>query len=440
MDLLVIEMDREFLIDYEAQEKERLRKYFEKLQTGNIRENDPYSPVSRLNLGKLYTMLAPVGNLWCQIPLYNTTIIALRPIRDKHEFSRVHTFDIEDIDRLVDFAKKTGRIRFVLGREPKLYHNIDFLDPIFKELKPPYLEELGLSGQIDKEKVTTWKNHFKSSINAHEFLKCVYSHPVYDYYKNFNMSSEQAIEMASNYFSELRAFSILYDCEEYNDIADNIEMLGKSDPMSAFENLYAYTLVIRPYRSLIKGDGYIHSERKIFFERSVQKVSKDGVPPSKIKPEFSYEVGKFLNDKLKIISPKNIDGAVELSKKYDLYDLRNVMNALNEAVKIKNVDVINEKSEEIPAIFEYVWNDAKKMRERVETVRRRISLGIGVIGAVVTYPIIGPVGLLAGLGFGIGDYLADKKAYRASEKIVKWKTQSFLINVYDFQKKYGSFY
>jgi hypothetical protein len=217
-------------------------------------------------------------------------------------------------------------------------------------------------------------------------------------------------------------------------------MLGKTDPMSAFENLYAYTLVIRPYRSLIKGDGYIHSERKIFFERSVKKVSRSGPPLSKIKPEFSYEVGKFLNDKLKLISPKNIDGAVELSKKYDIYDLRNVMNALNEAVKTKNIDVINEKSEEIPAIFEHVWNDAKKMRERVETVRRRISLGIGVIGSVVTYPIIGPGGLLVGLGFGIGDYLADKKIYGASEKIVKWKTQSFLINVYDFQKKYGSFY
>jgi tetratricopeptide (TPR) repeat protein len=433
-------MDREFLINYEAKEKEKLKKYFEKLQMGWIRENDRYSLGTRLNLGKIYTMLAPVGNLWCQIPLYDTTVIALRPIKDIREFERVHTFDIEDIDRLVDFAKKTNRVQFVLGRSPQLYENMDFLDTVFNEIKPPYLEELGLSGRIDEEKVKLWKDQFKSCVKDTKSLDCIYSHPVYDYYKHFKMSYDQAIEMLSNYFSELRAFALLYDCGEYNEIADMIEREFKTNPMNAFETLYAYALVIRPYRSLIKGEGYIHSERRLFFKRSVRKVRKDGVFTSEIKPEFSYEVGKFLNDKLKIISPKDVEGSIELSDEYELYDCRKVMKALNEAVQKDKIDVINEKSKEIPTIFENVWSDADKLKKKMGNVRHGVSFGIGVIGTIATLPIAGIGGLLSGLGFVFADRIADIKDYGSiSEKIVGWRTQSYLMHVYDFKKKYKLF-
>lgn len=65
---------------------------------------------------------------------------------------------------------------------------------------------------------------------------------------------------------------------------------------------------------------------------------------------------------MKLIIPKNLDGAIELSDEYDLYDLRKVMDTLSAAVEKEKIDVINEKSKETSVIFENVWSDADKLR------------------------------------------------------------------------------
>ena len=153
--------------------------------------------------------------------------------------------------------------------------------------------------------------------------------------------------------------------------------------------------------------------------------------------ELPCEIGKFLNDKLKLIIPKNLDGAIELSDEYNLYELRKVMKAHNEAVEKEKIDVINEKSKEISQIFENVWSEADKLKRKIIFIRYGISFGIGIIGTVATLPIAGVGGLLSGLGFNIADKVLDTKAYESiSKKIVQFGTQSHIIHVYDFKKKY----
>ena len=153
--------------------------------------------------------------------------------------------------------------------------------------------------------------------------------------------------------------------------------------------------------------------------------------------ELPCEVGKFLNHKLKRISPKNLNGAVELSDEYELYDIRRVMGALSVAVEKEKIDVINEKSREISVIFENVWSEADKLKGKINIFRYGISFGIGVIGVVATLPISGTGGLLSGLGFAVADKVADVKAYKSiSERIAKWRMQSYVMHVYDFKKKY----
>jgi hypothetical protein len=153
--------------------------------------------------------------------------------------------------------------------------------------------------------------------------------------------------------------------------------------------------------------------------------------------EFPYEVGKFLNDKLNLILPRDQEGAIRLSETYDLYDLRKVMKAFNEAVEKKRIDTIIEKSEELFLIFQNVWSEADKLKGKVNIGSTVISLGIGVVGAVATLPIGGVGGLLAGLGFKVADKALGAKSYASiSEKLVKFATQSHVTHVYDFKKKY----
>jgi hypothetical protein len=153
--------------------------------------------------------------------------------------------------------------------------------------------------------------------------------------------------------------------------------------------------------------------------------------------EFPYEIGKFLNDKLNLILPRNQEGAIRLSDTYDLYDLRKVMKAFNEGVEKKRIDVIIEKSEELFLIFQNVWSEADKLKGKVNIGSNVISLGIGVVGAVATLPIGGVGGLLAGLGFKVADKTLGAKSYASiSEKLVKFATQSHVTHVYDFKKKY----
>jgi hypothetical protein len=56
-------------------------------------------------------------------------------------------------------------------------------------------------------------------------------------------------------------------------------------------------------------------------------------------------------------------------------------------------------------------------------------------------PIGGVGGLLTGLGFNATDKMLDEmKSYESiSEKILKFGTQSHIIHVYDFKKKYELF-
>lgn len=112
------------------------------------------------------------------------------------------------------------------------------------------------------------------------------------------------------------------------------------------------------------------------------------------------------------------------------------MNALNEAVEEERIDGINEKSKEVSLIFENVWNDADKLKNKINIYRYGISFGFGVMG-LVALPTSGIGGLLSGLGFLVADKFLDRETYGSfSEKIAKFGTQNRITHIYDFKKKY----
>lgn len=78
----------------------------EELRGGKTRYGARYPPPDRLKLNQPYTKSIDGERIWSQIPLYGTTVIALKPTRIEM-FERTHGFEVEDIGRLIDFTKKT---------------------------------------------------------------------------------------------------------------------------------------------------------------------------------------------------------------------------------------------------------------------------------------------------------------------------------------------
>jgi hypothetical protein len=416
-------MDREFLDDYSAKDKEEEDKFLKKLREGKLGLDDEHPLLKRLKLNEPYTQAIPMEKIWYQIPFYGTTVVSIPPIKEEF-FERAHGFNIEDIERLIEFAEETGRIQFALGTDPLRYEGFDFLDPIL-DMRPPILSYLPLYELVSSKERDIWESEFSYFATGNQKFRDVFGNLFADFSSamGYKTSIENDLVKFSRKYCQLRTLG-------YNEIADEIMVQLTNDPIKAVILLtLSGDLIIDQYSSVLySAVGGIKSYPSYF---------KTLIHPE-MEVDFSCEVGKFLNDKLKLIIPKSIDGAIELNEEYDLYDLRKVMDALNEAVRKEKVDTINAKSEELFTIFDNVWTEANKIKRKIDIAKHGISLGIGVIGTVATMPIVGIGGLLAGLGFSIGGEIAVPKISESlAEKIMKGTTSSRMIHIYDFKNKYS---
>lgn len=418
-------MNKEFLMDYEAREIDEIKKFTQDFREGKITSGDRYPQRHRLKLQEPYTKAILGKEIWGQIPLYGTTIIVLKPTK-KEIFKKVHGFDTEDIGQLIDFIKETGRIQFALDEHPTRYVDLDFLEPLFKELMPPELIHLPLNCILDGQEMQKSYDEINRLLENPQSINFIEKYTKEKYGKS-TVSLKQDIKRGL--IHDLIRLRLL----GYEDLVEDfIGWLATVDPMSyIFLLQMLHDLFLFSYDPL-KG---VKSIKRPDIQELQKRFSIKSNTYKEM--EFPYEVGKFLNDKLNLLLPKDQEGAVKLSDAYDLYDLRKVMKALNEAVGKKKIDVIREKSKELFLIFENVWGEADKLKRKVNIGRVGISFGIGVIGTVATLPIGGVGGLLAGLGFNVADKILDAKSYESiSEKLAKFVTQSHVTHVYDFRKKH----
>lgn len=416
-------MDKKFLEDYETKEREKIKKFYQRLRDGKFRLGDRYPSEDRLELNEPYTKAISEEKIWAQIPLYETVVISLRPTNEQAHFEEVHGFDIEDIGRLIDFAKETKKIQFALSDPPIYYEGISFLEPVFTEMSPPMLLTMSFTSIFDDEEIRGWE---------HEIVYLLRYYQFFNFLKSIKKSSRSSEK------EDLKRFVPIYVALRtlgYHDVADEIAIQLSIDHMKALLLfLTSKEVLLSPYIDPLKG---IISTNRSLAEKMAEAL-KQFNPQLPQKMEYPCEVGKFLNDKLKLIVPKNIDGAIELSDKYELYDLRKVMNALNEGVKKEKMDMINEKTKEVAMVFDNVWGEADKLKGNINIAKHGISIGIGVIGAVATMPILGVGGLLAGLGFtGVSEFASPKISESLAEKMMKWTRPSHMIHIYDFKKKYS---
>ena len=417
-------MDKNFLLDYEEREKEETEKFGRKFIEGKINKEDRYPSMERLKLKQPYTKSIDGECIWTQIPLYGTTIINLKPTK-KELFEKLHGFDIGDIPRLMDFSRETGKVQFALAESPLNYARMDFLEPVFKELNPPRLIYIPLEWISDKTEIKKYyseMNNLLSDAQTFEFIK-----------KYIEGKYPQATTNLENVkrgiiLDLMRLRYVGYE-ELVKDFAKRLTSMDITKLIVLHETIhdvFLYSLdPLKGIKSLKRRDVHDLNLQFPFAQKFYGEL------------ELPCEIGKFLNDKLKLIVAKDVEGAIALSDEYNLYDLRKMATALNEAVLRENVDAINRNSLEISLIFENVWDDADKLKKKISNIRYGISLGVGILGSAASLPLSGIGGFLAGLGFMVGDKLLEKKAYESiSEKIAEYGMQSHVVNVYDFKKKY----
>jgi len=425
-------MDREFLEDYERKEDEEYSRFLKRLREGKISIGERYPPEEKLQLLPPFTKAIRGRSIWPQIPLYGSTLIVLEPIK-KEYFERTHGFRIDQIDRLIDFSKKTRRVQFALAESPLNYWKMDYLEPLFIELLPPRLRTIPPSFFLNEKEIIEYSQKLASDFSS-QLLKNLASY-VNLKYESTNPEIEKKI-ISAIVSDGLRLKIAGYSEEIFKEFLKQLSIIPDSlIIMEVLQNIH--DIFLQPFDPLggiiSSTDSHITTIHQLF-PSVISKQQFD-------KLEFPFEIGRFLTKKLNLIAAEDIEGAVSISDIYELYDLRKVMHALYQAVKKEKREEVFEKAKEIDYIFENVWREVsiyKKWRKISNLVIPFTLAGIG--------NLVSPAGALLGFISGVCLEGVEKViesidiSGRLTEKglnaYLKWKGKSYLLNIYDFRKKY----
>lgn len=412
-------MDREYLEDYSHKEKTEFEKLKKRIQGGRFSFDKDRFPSDERFVKLQEPIAVTVGpdtdnwsSIWTQIPFSGSLILLIPPMAQQL-FEAVF-FKVSEIPRVVDFIKEAGRLQMALNNDPLEYVGLDYMNPFFEELRPPYYH--GAPGFIFATEEELQRNldifHTLASV---KFL---------DYLRKVALSIDPLL-----YKGTLIQFEVTYaylKAGRYG-VAEEIENLLIDDPDAAYILLcLSRDCIIDPIVDLRSNLRNCSLE----FFRMAQILP----PFHRPQPRFPCEIGRFLMKKL-TYAPTEMRACNELIDHYDVYDLQKVQESLNSAIVTNNPDIVNKNVEELSRILDNVWND-KTIPRKIKGLQIGIPLSMAAIGSVAAGPIGTIGGFLAGLGYSVADKLIDLETEGLSEKLAKLKTKSYQANVYDFKKKY----
>ena len=409
----------EFLQDYEAHELEEIDKFIKRLDEGKVKQNETYPPKERfINLKEPIAQTS--GNIWGVVPFYGSTIIRLIPRDNKKIFDETHEkigFNSRKIDEMIDMVKETGRIQFATTTPPTYYKNLEFLEPLFRELKPPTLNS-DIVSLIGPELDRKYNIEFNTlaQFNFNDFIE-------EDSKKlgnsNTNYLKTKLIDYADRY-AVLKALG-------HEELADEIGTLMIIDPSEAQKYLAVLSIITQPHKSLFKSIMNIDSNISSTFNNLGKPYGIE------LKNKIPYEIGKFLLNKM-VHYPETLDGCMRLIQEYDDHELYKVLGALNEGVQRKKIDIIEDKKIDMSEILDNVWEDTHNLKIASEGLSYGVSLNLSLIGELATG--LSGVGVMAGLGFQVADKFMGSKTNFLSERISKLVSPDYLVTIYDFKKKH----
>lgn len=363
-------MDREYFEDYEQKEQSEFEKFSKRMQEDSFSfERDRYPPDERfVKLQKpvavcTSALTSRLDNVWAQIPFSGSFILLLPPL-PQHLYEK-EGFKTSEIPKLVDLVKETGRLQIALNAWPSSYQGLDFLDPIFKELRPPFVQ--GAPDFIfgDEKELAEVGNVFLTLAKV-KLLGSLKKES-----EKEGISPKAITELFGKF---LATFAVL-KLGKYG-IAEEIENQIVDDPEKAC------TLLIICRRFISDPIRDLRFDLNNF---AIEDIREAEILPSMYRPKevrFPCEIGKFLLRKL-TYAPYGLRACNELIDHYEAYDLQKVQKTLNEAITTNHPDIVNKSTEELSEILDNVWNDPE-IPKLVKNLRRGIPMSIAAIGTAVS--------------------------------------------------------
>jgi len=387
----MIAMDSGFLKEYESREIEAFQRNPDVSQRiGNLKQ-------------PLFHLTGPCSSIWSQIALSGTLIFPIHPL-SQQVFEKGWKISATQIPSLVQFAKETKKIQFVLTAKPTAYDRFNYLEPILRELLPPIYTQDGRKNPKLQEINEQCNDEIRALIRISPHWR----------YLSSTVGGSHIIDDYINSYAALRYFG-------FNEIADTFIEHFLVDPQFSTDYLItAYDLLVDPIIDPFKACPSYCLEKF----RKGSELHLTG----KIQPVFP-EVGSFLVKRCTHY-PESLDTCKQLIGVYEENDLYNVYSALNHAVIDRNESIVFEKKEAMDEILDNVWED-KTIERGATAIRTGIDITCGTVG----YCLAGPEGLLTSLGLRVidgGNYIGQ-----FSELISRKIAYPYMSTIYDFKKKYS---
>jgi hypothetical protein len=310
-----VPMNKEYLQNYPAKEREDFARFIRKIQSHELDPDDRYPSLQRLEIVHhpiVYsvntTYLLDKEKIWSQIPLAGTLLISL-PAYSRDRVLIGCGFDVSDIPNLITLAKDTGRVRFGLADLPEYYENLEHFDSIFTELNPPellYMPDEALS--TDPQTIQNFRKEFEDSANGNYYDTLIRA------IKNEGLSENHFLSMIQHRKETFVYMKILGMEEE----VDNISKLMITEPPQADTLLAAYEYLIEPIFDPLKASkNYSLSEIQHYGLNSL----RSNIPSSSSQQiadlhSFPVEIGRFITKKT-VLYPSSYSGCNDIIQHYE---------------------------------------------------------------------------------------------------------------------------
>jgi hypothetical protein len=420
-------MYKEWLSDYSDKEKDEYSKFLKNYNQESIE----YPP--RYRFKKLNNPISDTTtNIWTQIPLYGSSLIHLHPCTQESCIEMFGWGSDSDITQLISLAKDTGRVQFILDKDPKDYEPYDYLEPILKELRPPAMKLI--------PELIFDKGNYKISKIEYDTI-CGYK--FIPHLQNLLSKIKDTNYQSFNDFSfKFRLDYATLKSIGYHKIADKILDSMIDNPELALHYFFFFGVIITPahhdsfhvsYNPVLSVDG----DRLRNLVQTISNLSGESFSATaelgKNQDVFPSEIGKILIDKL-TFGAEGYHACISLIDKYKEQDLQNLLNAIRVGVKQRNIDTVTDSTQQLCEVFDNLWKDADKIATTSNRISYAIPFTLATLGSLASQEIGGLAGLLSGLAI---KYLDRKISQRATEKLAQLRSNDSVISIYEFKKKYN---
>lgn len=423
-------LNKEYLADYHVRECESFDSFFSDLKEEKIGEFSQYPSTTRFPKAEAPLALVHplLSNVYSIIPFYGTTIVYVTPNK-KRVFQKQNGFSPDDIDKLVDFAKETGKIQFILSTHPLLYEGLDFLDPLFSELNVPESFLLPLNYFIDEEQIKQPKIEYET-IAGLGFLQYIFNEYLKAGLPLLGVTKQYLMDAAEQY-----AFAKI---SGYNEIIELLQNKMHEREFKSVEGLIGIIAHFISYKRLPLNGIHNYSRECISIMRS--GIKSERIDPKEYQPSsgIPFDIGRFLIKNKKLTNASgDFNVCKELCDNYRQSDLYKLLNNLQSGVDDKNIDQVGSTKEELDEVLETLWSDADYIRRKANIIKEGIPVSIGLIGELAGRAIDPNQGLgfLTYLGYKAVDKIVGPHTEEVSNRLAKFGQKDYLVGIYDFKEK-----